>query len=425
MKRFIQIILLLFILSSIVNAQGTLTTISFFSNSLDTNRYAQVYLPEGYNPEDSIRYPSIYWLHGATGNHLSNPEIKNILDNLIGNNWISPVIVVKPDGSIGPWAGSCYSNSALYGNFEDYIVYDLVEYIDSAYKTIADRNKRAIWGGSMGGYGSMKLALKHPDIYCAVAAHSGPLDFSHWADWVPIILYENGGPPVNNYVPNPNTFTWLFYTATGAFSPDLSNPPYYVDFPLDSMGNFIDPVFNRWQLHNPVRLAANLQPNSDLAIYFDCGMQDELLIYPFNTGFADSLDLLDLDYVFESFNGTHGSEWLNRAPIALRFLDSVINKTTGVIEDNSNIVSEYNLFQNYPNPFNPATTIRYSVPKTSKVQIKIFDVLGNEIGTLVNEEKPAGAYEITWDAANLPSGVYFYQIKAREFTGTKKMILLK
>ena len=86
---------------------------------------------------------------------------------------------------------------------------------------------------------------------------------------------------------------------------------------------------------------------------------------------------------------------------------------------------EFVLEQNFPNPFNPATTIRYSLPKTSKVQIKIFDVLGSEIGTLINEEKPAGTYELTWKAADLPSGVYFYQIKAGEFTGTKKMILLR
>jgi hypothetical protein len=96
------------------------------------------------------------------------------------------------------------------------------------------------------------------------------------------------------------------------------------------------------------------------------------------------------------------------------------------VRDEKNILPViFNLDQNFPNPFNPATTIRYSIPKVSKVQIKVFDVLGKEIRILVNEEKPAGTYELTWNAANLPSGVYFYQIKAGEFTGTKKMILLK
>jgi hypothetical protein len=89
------------------------------------------------------------------------------------------------------------------------------------------------------------------------------------------------------------------------------------------------------------------------------------------------------------------------------------------------IPTTYLLSNNYPNPFNPSTKIKYSVPQASQVQIKVFDVLGNEIETLVNEEKPAGTYELTWNAADLPSGVYFYQLKAGSFIETKKMLLLK
>jgi hypothetical protein len=87
--------------------------------------------------------------------------------------------------------------------------------------------------------------------------------------------------------------------------------------------------------------------------------------------------------------------------------------------------SEFSLSQNYPNPFNPSTKIKYSIPQSSNVVIKVFDILGNEIELLANEEKPAGTYELTWSAANLPSGVYFYQLKAGSFLETKKMILLK
>lgn len=83
------------------------------------------------------------------------------------------------------------------------------------------------------------------------------------------------------------------------------------------------------------------------------------------------------------------------------------------------------LYPNYPNPFNPITKIRYSVPCLTRIQIKVYDVLGNEIETLVNEEKPAGNYEIIWNAVNLPSGVYFYQMRAGDFTQIQKMILLK
>ncbi|MBK7632265.1 MAG: T9SS type A sorting domain-containing protein [Ignavibacteriales bacterium] len=89
------------------------------------------------------------------------------------------------------------------------------------------------------------------------------------------------------------------------------------------------------------------------------------------------------------------------------------------------IPTTYSLSNNFPNPFNPSTQIKYSIPQSFQVVIKVFDVLGNEIEALVNEEKPAGTYELNWNAANLPSGVYFYRIQTSSFTQTRKMILLK
>jgi hypothetical protein len=95
------------------------------------------------------------------------------------------------------------------------------------------------------------------------------------------------------------------------------------------------------------------------------------------------------------------------------------------VEDEQQLPTEFALAQNYPNPFNPSTTFRYSIPTQSKVVINIYDILGNEIATLVNEEKPVGTYEITWYAASLSNGVYFYQLKAGSYIETKKMLLLK
>ena len=96
------------------------------------------------------------------------------------------------------------------------------------------------------------------------------------------------------------------------------------------------------------------------------------------------------------------------------------------IEDNGlSLPTEYALYQNYPNPFNPSTTIKYSVPKLSFVTIKIFNLLGSEVASLLNAEKSAGTYELTWSAVSLPSGVYFYQLKAGSYTATKKLLLLK
>ena len=108
-----------------------------------------------------------------------------------------------------------------------------------------------------------------------------------------------------------------------------------------------------------------------------------------------------------------------------------LSEVTPVEGNQMTIPSNFNLSNNFPNPFNPSTKIKYSVPQSSQVQIKVYDVLGNEIETLVNEEKPAGTYELTWNASGVSakggyaSGVYFYQLKAGSFVETKKMLLLK
>ena len=104
-------------------------------------------------------------------------------------------------------------------------------------------------------------------------------------------------------------------------------------------------------------------------------------------------------------------------------------------EYNAKIPESYSLAQNYPNPFNPSTSIEYSIPEESFVELIVYDVLGNEIATLVSEEKPVGNYEVNLsaiggsafegNASSLPSGIYFYKLQARDFVETKKMVLLR
>jgi 1,4-alpha-glucan branching enzyme len=94
-------------------------------------------------------------------------------------------------------------------------------------------------------------------------------------------------------------------------------------------------------------------------------------------------------------------------------------------QQNNNIITEFRLEQNYPNPFNPATNIKYSVPEQGMVTLKVYDILGSEVTTLINEVKSSGTYEIRFDAGNLSSGVYFYTIKTGTYMQTKKMLLLK
>ena len=85
----------------------------------------------------------------------------------------------------------------------------------------------------------------------------------------------------------------------------------------------------------------------------------------------------------------------------------------------------FELYQNYPNPFNPETSIKYQIPVSSYVELKVFDMIGREIVTLVDEEQNAGNYEIKFSAKNLETGIYLYRIKANNLVCIKKMILLK
>jgi hypothetical protein len=87
--------------------------------------------------------------------------------------------------------------------------------------------------------------------------------------------------------------------------------------------------------------------------------------------------------------------------------------------------AEYWLGQNYPNPFNPSTAIAFSLPRAGHVTLKVYDILGKEIATLVNQHLTAGRHEATWEARGVESGVYFYQLRAGEFVATKKLILMK
>jgi hypothetical protein len=96
-----------------------------------------------------------------------------------------------------------------------------------------------------------------------------------------------------------------------------------------------------------------------------------------------------------------------------------------VRENDGSVPTTFALEQNYPNPFNPSTTIRYALPNSAKVRLMIYDLLGREIATLVNEEQSAGWKEVEWNASAFSSGIYFYKIHANNFNETKKMVLMK
>jgi len=104
---------------------------------------------------------------------------------------------------------------------------------------------------------------------------------------------------------------------------------------------------------------------------------------------------------------------------------SVLTETGSGVETIPGVPTEFQLEQNYPNPFNSMTTIRFSLPKSSYVSLKVFDMMGREVASLVDQTLPAGDYKVEFDASLLPSGIYFYRIQAEGFVQMRKLVLLK
>ena len=99
--------------------------------------------------------------------------------------------------------------------------------------------------------------------------------------------------------------------------------------------------------------------------------------------------------------------------------------TTVNVEAETQLPTSYSLEQNYPNPFNPVTNVEFRIKNEGKVKLAVYDLLGREVAVLVNERKPVGRYEVTWDASRMASGIYCYRLMTGSFVGVKKMILLK
>jgi hypothetical protein len=130
-----------------------------------------------------------------------------------------------------------------------------------------------------------------------------------------------------------------------------------------------------------------------------------------------------VNYVYAMTFVHQGLGWVGTATGKIfKYIDP---NFTGIKNNNNGTPENYKLEQNYPNPFNPSTTINYSIPSASDVSVKVYDLLGHEVMTLVNEHKSAGNYSVVVDASNLASGVYVYKMNAGDFSDVKRMTLLK
>jgi hypothetical protein len=130
--------------------------------------------------------------------------------------------------------------------------------------------------------------------------------------------------------------------------------------------------------------------------------------------------------IIEYYNtaGDMGAIWVG-GPSPYKLYFDGYNLTTRISNNQTTVPGNYSLSQNYPNPFNPVTKIDFSIPKNGTVTLKIYDLLGKEVVTLINKEMNSGSYTVNFDASKLSSGTYFYKLTSGNFSETKKMLMIK
>lgn len=148
-----------------------------------------------------------------------------------------------------------------------------------------------------------------------------------------------------------------------------------------------------------------------------------LFEYTFGTSINERADRVA---ALNSINGNTSNEFVSASRDGrIKCFDGGPGQVIGIISNNNNIPGKFALYQNYPNPFNPATQIKFDVPRASDVKLTVFDLLGREVAVLVNGKLNAGVYNAEWNADNLASGVYFYELSAGDFRDAKKMLMIK
>jgi enterochelin esterase family protein len=310
---------------------GRIEHILFESRALQGNRLGDphirtlfVYLPPGYDADPARRYPAILMLssHGNTAQSLLNwrpwgESLDQQLDRLIGSGACPPLIMILPD----TWTrlgGALHLNSPALGNYADYLLDEIVPYVDAHYRTLGAR--RGIMGRSSGGYAALYHAMTRPGMFVAVADHSGDAYFEYMA--LPEIarlhrnLAEYGGldglmedtklntPKSQAFYDTISLLTWA---ATFAPNPDA---PHGFDLPVDrETGELREDVWQRCLAYDPVRLVARPEYAAALRklkeLFIDCGQFDEYNLQVGARVLSRRLRQMGVPHVYEEYPGGH------------------------------------------------------------------------------------------------------------------------
>jgi S-formylglutathione hydrolase FrmB len=313
---------------------GKIEKIAVHGRSLEGNlegdspdRDVAVYLPPSYSKERSRRYPVVYLLHGygrTADDWYPFIGLPGSMDRDIAAGTAREMILVIPDANT-LYGGSMYSSSPTTGDWETYITHDLVSYIDSHYRTIANRESRGLGGHSMGGYGVWRLAMKYPDVYSAVyglsacclmnnprppaqgrgqvqgkAPGRGRGQGPGQGKAAPVQPGAHGGHPVN-----------ISYGEAAAWSPNPMNPPLFFDQPVKD-GEFQAGIAAKWVANSPLAMLDQYVTNMKkyTAIAMDIGLQDTLLAS--NQELDQAMTRLGITHTFETYEGNHNNHLEDR-----------------------------------------------------------------------------------------------------------------
>lgn len=299
------------------STKGTVVVDTLYSKHLDNSfgenptREVAVYLPPGYHSQADKTYPVIYFLHGFMGNHQVLVDKAEILDYAIAQGRIRPFIMVCSNQRT-TYDGSFYSNSGVFGNWKDFTVKDVVAHVDKKYRSIPTPQSRGITGHSMGGYGALKIAMRHPEIFSTVYAISpGALTI------------------VREYGPNSDTFkelstinTWEALNKTyfgrvmvafgRSWSPNPNKAPFFCDFPFEYQNDELivhQEVLQKWYDHMPLHLIdkylENLQQLRAIKLDWGRNAGDRFTIQC--DMFSQRLENVGITHFAEEYIGTHVS----------------------------------------------------------------------------------------------------------------------
>lgn len=289
-------------------------------------RNLPVYLPPGYDEDTSRRYPVIFMLAGFTGfgAMMLNPKgwtepLDRRMDRLIAAGRAQPAIVVLPD-CFTRLGGSQYLDSSAVGRYETHVVSELVSFVDARFRTVAAPEGRALAGKSSGGFAAVSLAMRHPEVFGALASHSGDMYFEYcYLPDIPKLwsaLRQHSGSP-SRFLKAFDAMPRKTGDAIGAlnvlamsaaYSPDPDAAELGIALPFDmDTGELRADVWARWLEKDPVRMV-RLHAKALEAmrlIFIDCGSRDQ---YSLNLGariFCRRLSELGIDHVHEEFDDGH------------------------------------------------------------------------------------------------------------------------